>query len=146
MLPKVNEELLRREATAKLAREQSRRVHAEVETRAAQAAVDVKADARRAQEARVASLEEMARFSLVWIRSRRKETTSFRSFFRVTTSDYYLLGRQSSPACFSKNGLACRRCSMVTYDATRRRHQRDRAPTRLALLLLLCLVSLVSYT
>ena len=61
-----NEERLRRDATAKLAEEHERRVHAESETRAVQAVLDVEAEGRKAQEARVASLEEeMGRLSLV---------------------------------------------------------------------------------
>ena len=57
-----NEERLRRHATAKLAGEHERRVHAEAETRAPQAALDVAAEGRQAQEARGASPEkEMGR-------------------------------------------------------------------------------------
>lgn len=61
-----------------------------------------------------------------------------------------------SPACFSRNGVACTRCNMDMYDATRRwRHQRNRACAHLALLFLLllllklkllCRVFLISYT
>ena len=48
-----------------MARGQERRVHAEAKMRLTQAALDVKVEERRAEEARVASLEEMARLSLV---------------------------------------------------------------------------------
>ena len=54
----------RRDVTTKLAEEHERRVHAEAETRASQAALDVKAVGRKVQEARAASPEEMGRLSL----------------------------------------------------------------------------------
>ena len=64
-LSKEKEELLRHEAMAKLAGEQERRAHAEAETRAAQAALRVEAEQRRAQDARVAILGDgIARLSL----------------------------------------------------------------------------------
>ena len=44
---------------------QERRAHAEAGTRAAQAALEVEAEQRRAQDTQVASLEEIARLSLV---------------------------------------------------------------------------------
>ena len=121
------------ETTARLAR----RVHAEVNLRAAQAALGVEAEERRAQAARVASLEEkMARVPLV---NDKVEEERFRSYLGVTARDYHWPGRQSSPASFSKS------CSIDLYDANLRgRHQRDRASTYLALLLL-CRVSLISY-
>ena len=42
-----NEERLRRDSTAKLAEEHERRVHAEAETRAVQAALDVGTEGRK---------------------------------------------------------------------------------------------------
>ena len=53
-----NEERLRRDATARLAEEHERRVHAEAETRVDQAVLDVEAGGTKAQEERVPSLNE----------------------------------------------------------------------------------------
>ena len=86
----------------------------------------------------------------IWLR--KKGTTLFRLYLRVTTREYYWPSMQGSPACVSINGLACRRRSTGMYDATwRGGHQRDRAPTHLVLLLVvlvvlrLCRVSLISH-
>lgn len=81
-LSKENEERLRRDATSKLAKEHEGRVRAEAETRAVQAALDGEVDERRAQEERVASLEEeMGRLSLVKARVEKERNNLVSAIF-----------------------------------------------------------------
>ena len=148
-LSKEHEELLRREATAKLVREQERRVHAEAKSRAAQAALDIEAEQGRAQGARVASPEEeMARLSLVKDSVEQERGNLVSVIFESDEEGLAMAQREEEQLgmlLHERLGLQKMRHGHVCRHQEREAPS-GRRPTHLALLLLLniCRVSLIT--
>lgn len=130
---------MRGEATAKLPGKQERRAHAEAGTRADQAALDVESEQRRGQDARAASLADITR--LLSVRDKVEEKRDSLVSFMFAVDEDVLILAQSSPTCFfSKNGFACKICSMHKYGAQVAEASSGGRPTHLAVLLLLLLL------